>query len=300
MALITCIECGQEFSDKAKACPSCGLDSFFSTFHFMSMEFFNAVVDEAWRLREIRLQCYREELTLSRPFQDQLTQNASALDALNRRIAEKNQELVQLKGKLFTGKKQAQVQAEIAEAEEKVAALESENKNLKKQQAEKIAQYRATAPSEWTTYDKIDRAERTGLVVELTESRHRGNYLRYYVDKELKEYLSVAKSADLAELRQNAPLLEEMTDKALELQGFRITTTDGKQTITIAEKPKMSKIDQEIEQIRASIASLRPEIGIGMPVKKASVIGRALVGGAIAGPVGAIVGALSAVDQNNR
>ena len=34
--------------------------------------------------------------------------------------------------------------------------------------------------------------------------------------------------------------------------------------------------------------------------KDASVIGRAVVGGVVAGPVGAVVGALSAVDKNNR
>ena len=34
--------------------------------------------------------------------------------------------------------------------------------------------------------------------------------------------------------------------------------------------------------------------------KDASVVGRAIVGGAVAGPVGAVVGAISAVDKNNR
>ena len=34
--------------------------------------------------------------------------------------------------------------------------------------------------------------------------------------------------------------------------------------------------------------------------KDASVVGRAVVGSVIAGPVGAVVGALSAVDENNR
>lgn len=34
--------------------------------------------------------------------------------------------------------------------------------------------------------------------------------------------------------------------------------------------------------------------------KDASVVGRAIVGGVVAGPVGAVVGALSAVDKNNR
>ncbi len=34
--------------------------------------------------------------------------------------------------------------------------------------------------------------------------------------------------------------------------------------------------------------------------KGASVVGRAVVGGVIAGPTGAVVGALSAVDKNNK
>ena len=34
--------------------------------------------------------------------------------------------------------------------------------------------------------------------------------------------------------------------------------------------------------------------------KKASVIGRSVVGGIVAGPLGAVVGAISAADKNNR
>ncbi len=34
--------------------------------------------------------------------------------------------------------------------------------------------------------------------------------------------------------------------------------------------------------------------------KDASVVGRSLVGGIVAGPVGAIIGGLSAVNKNNR
>lgn len=33
---------------------------------------------------------------------------------------------------------------------------------------------------------------------------------------------------------------------------------------------------------------------------RASVVGRSVVGGFLAGPVGAVIGALSAIDQNNR
>ena len=36
------------------------------------------------------------------------------------------------------------------------------------------------------------------------------------------------------------------------------------------------------------------------PKKDASVVGRAVAGGIIAGPAGAVVGALSAVDKNNK
>lgn len=34
--------------------------------------------------------------------------------------------------------------------------------------------------------------------------------------------------------------------------------------------------------------------------KKASVVGRGVAGGIIAGPAGAVVGALSAIDKNNK
>ena len=44
-----------------------------------------------------------------------------------------------------------------------------------------------------------------------------------------------------------------------------------------------------------------PVADYALPQKKdASVIGRAAVGGVIAGPAGAVVGALSAVDKNNK
>ena len=38
----------------------------------------------------------------------------------------------------------------------------------------------------------------------------------------------------------------------------------------------------------------------GEQKKDASVVGRAVAGGVVAGPVGAVVGALSAVDKNNK
>lgn len=38
----------------------------------------------------------------------------------------------------------------------------------------------------------------------------------------------------------------------------------------------------------------------GQSGKDASVIGRAVAGGIVAGPAGAVVGALSAVDKNNK
>lgn len=48
-------------------------------------------------------------------------------------------------------------------------------------------------------------------------------------------------------------------------------------------------------------AQIIPAADYALPQKKdASVIGRAAVGGVIAGPAGAVVGALSAVDKNNK
>lgn len=56
-------------------------------------------------------------------------------------------------------------------------------------------------------------------------------------------------------------------------------------------------VEEQRQIINALASSLQME---SKPEKDASVIGRAVVGGVIAGPTGAVVGALSAVDKNNK
>ena len=54
--------------------------------------------------------------------------------------------------------------------------------------------------------------------------------------------------------------------------------------------------EKAAELIREPLGSNKPSV----EDKPASVVGRAVAGGIIAGGVGAVVGALSAVDKNNR
>ena len=54
---------------------------------------------------------------------------------------------------------------------------------------------------------------------------------------------------------------------------------------------------RDLDRAWARLASSEPS---KTNKKDASVVGRAVVGGVVAGPAGAVVGALSAVDKNNR
>ena len=50
----------------------------------------------------------------------------------------------------------------------------------------------------------------------------------------------------------------------------------------------------------AKAGKINPSEAVETPKKEASVVGSAVVGGVIAGPAGAVVGAISAADKNNR
>lgn len=69
-----------------------------------------------------------------------------------------------------------------------------------------------------------------------------------------------------------------------------------------AEKDKARKnITSDIHKHASAIAGVaRASATSTQKQKDASVVGRAVAGGVIAGPAGAVVGALSAVDKNNK
>jgi len=301
MALIKCKECGQEFSDKAEKCPSCGLKTFFSTFQFMSLDLFNAIAEEAWNLRQIRVACYQAEQKIALPYNEKIENNTAQISEYRSSLSEITHALAALKNKLFTAKKQALLKDEMADLEQKISVLEKENGSLLRERNQRIGEYRKTAPSEWSDYEKLNSIQTTNVVMtSLTREKHRYNYLRYYLNQELSQYLTVAKKANLNKLKEESQILAEFSEDALKREGYKITKTAEITEISFMEKPKVSAIDQEIERIRASIATSSVEFSYEPATKKASVVGRAIAGAAVAGPVGAIVGALSAVDKNNR
>lgn len=57
---------------------------------------------------------------------------------------------------------------------------------------------------------------------------------------------------------------------------------------------------EEMNEARNQLADALTSYNPNESKNKASVIGRAVVGGVVAGPAGAVVGALSAVDKNNE
>ena len=57
---------------------------------------------------------------------------------------------------------------------------------------------------------------------------------------------------------------------------------------------------KEEEEDRRTAQILAAQNASHTTKKDASVVGRAVVGGLVAGPAGAVVGALSAVDKNNK
>lgn len=63
----------------------------------------------------------------------------------------------------------------------------------------------------------------------------------------------------------------------------------------ISKVPEQQRILDELEfQHNFAMSQLQPK------KKDASVIGRGIIGGIVAGPAGAVVGALSAIDKNRK
>ena len=62
----------------------------------------------------------------------------------------------------------------------------------------------------------------------------------------------------------------------------------------------MTAMKIEVERLKKTGAIPKNPTSPKKENKDASVVGRAVVGGIVAGPAGAVVGALSAVDKNNR
>ena len=71
-----------------------------------------------------------------------------------------------------------------------------------------------------------------------------------------------------------------------------------KKEIENAPKKELTA-EEKKEQLNTFVESLKIPVN-ELPPKDASVVGRAVAGGIIAGPAGAVVGALSAVDKNNK
>lgn len=71
-----------------------------------------------------------------------------------------------------------------------------------------------------------------------------------------------------------------------------VSDDNSKDYISPANKLAIERSKRNIEILKQPIP--QPE------EKDASVIGRGIVGGLVAGPAGAVVGALSAVDKNNK
>ena len=64
----------------------------------------------------------------------------------------------------------------------------------------------------------------------------------------------------------------------------------------------VNEVSTQVESLRAMNTYLKQQLN-QTPTsqdKDASVVGRGIVGGLVAGPAGAVVGALSAIDKNNK
>ncbi len=73
-----------------------------------------------------------------------------------------------------------------------------------------------------------------------------------------------------------------------------------KSKVTMDNEEKLSPMNEAIKENHEKMMKILSEPIPQNKDKDASVIGRGIIGGVVAGPAGAVVGALSAVDKNNK
>lgn len=316
MALIICPECGNEFSDKATACPNCActVESIkqlekIEALHLLTESAFQEYAESEWtRTIEYRKKISNEIQHFKKTIKQLATQNEPILELekqlniskteLNAIIDEK--EALGLFG--FKRKKELDEQIRLKQdaCSQLNAAIKRENGKIKGQ---------------IKTMEKRVKGMQNRLLGGPPDPKsYRMGYCLAYEEKDTTDFfISLSRHCIRQELERlvfkvgpvNAECFSSLTgfqwstvSSAMSSSAqaynsdFYIEKRDGIDFLCMRKK---DQAEQAVNHLIYQLPSRNFDTG-----KNASVVGRALAGAVIAGPAGAIVGALSAVDKNNK
>ncbi len=328
MALIKCIECGKEFSDKAQACPNCACPvsemvvqkevviedgvkvSTKQAFEEYAKEQFDKIPQYRAKVREVT-----EEFAPESAEYEEISEKMKALEkkrtvAFNR-FNEAEEAYTQSCKGLFgaSSKKAKEAKAKMDElkAVYEECELGGEYDSLKERKEElsnilysmsgpkmkKLKALRKEYP--FCNNGYISLKERDATFEEFLKASR-----KEYIHDEIIEYvvkngaLEIETYARLTEF-DLYEVLHIAEDEARKYKySYHMEKVQGKNVLVKGPKPDDgSTISTSSINYNAAIAAFSPK------AKKASVLGRAALGAAIAGPTGAVIGALSAIDKNN-
>ena len=333
MALIKCPECGKSFSDKAAACPECGCPADYAvkevekkkakteevyTSHTSTIEVYQSVLEQEWAnyLDYHKLSCRvdAEARSYAEKFVDkQIEDEETSLQTLTEKRASLG---------LFAFSEKKAVDEQIAQQTSRI-------REIKSTRSDNVA-------SLWLTLSVgdlddelfIQHANQLSSLIQLhkeyNEATERLMFpAEYGWDLSQTELMSKSEFESGFRDRFIAAILQKCLDELGKVSLEKFSQLSG---ISIPE------IDSAIFCMKSASKDFDPDTGEELLVqyewkppvrgrgtysssggssfipdfsqlhkgKSASVVGRAALGAVIAGPVGAIVGALSAANQNRR
>lgn len=336
MALIKCIECEKEFSDKASACPNCGcptsamVTSTYQTqqtettisYQLKTISDFTAYAEEEYKkIQEYRV--LRDELQKSvenlrnesEEIKEKIKHYATIAQTAfeNLQIAEEEYKQA-CKGLLKENSKkakEAKVREEDARKLYEKAEYDPEYISLQKRKKE-LDDYLYSPYSEYIRNHKklgsnyplhkyawVKETAHTGR--DATQEEFKKAIYSNYVKSELKRYVEEIGTIDIKYFEEITGFTQVLSeafsltrDEDYHLEDYHDTQLFCKGKKASPQKPETPVILDDFSPYDAMVDAYTPK------KKDASVIGRAVAGGLLAGPTGAIVGALSAVDKNNK
>lgn len=331
MALIKCIECGKEFSDKASACPNCACPVSEMTVKKEVAIEDGALVstkdafDEYIKGEFEKIPEYREKIKkINKEFASE-SEEFEAVDLKIKELRNKQSEVyVRVKeaeaeyeqsckgllGAKSKKAKEAKDKLDSLNAEYKICVDENEMKAHKEKKAELESVLYAPGGAKMKKLRELSKEYpycKFGRIRKVSEDR----------DATFEEFLKTSRE----EYIKQEIINYVYNNGALEIETYaRLTGFDLYEVLNIAgAEARKSSYSYHMENVQGKNVLVKgPKPDNGIPIsassinynaainafspkeKKASVLGRAALGAAIAGPAGAVVGAISAMDKNNN
>ena len=337
MALIKCPDCGKSFSDKAAACPECGCPASYAVEAASAQQKKNDEVYQAnvstvaaYELTvEQEWQHYLEYNALKNRIEKEARANAERI--VDKEIEQEKTLLGQLQEKraslkLFDFR-------EKKEMDEQIAKQAAQIEQMEKDRRKKVTNiWLELSVGETTEGIFVQRTSELETLVKLHEEKKKAEQklmfpAEYGWDLSVLERMSREEFEEGFQNRFIASLLnhclEELDTVNLNIfaqyTGFSVERIEdalmqcnecdayitrdpdtGEDIVKPREWNPALFRSSRYSSVSGRSASIPDFSRFGKNEKSASVLGRSLVGAALAGPVGALVGALSAVGKNNR